>query len=100
MPSSFFFNLLSSEYISLLFLGSNNQSLIDGTGFLITSAESRMARGQEREVGRVEQAAPSAALSWGGQKLERALSPSWGLRARFGGEVETEHPPGAAAGWR
>lgn len=45
---------------------------------------------------RVEQAPESAALSWGGQKLEHILFPFWGLWGQVWGEVETERPPGGS----
>lgn len=55
-----------------------------------------MAGGREQEVERVEQAPESAALSWGGQKLEHILFPFWGLWGQVWGEVETEGPPGGS----
>lgn len=56
-----------------------------------------MAARQEQEVERVEQAAESAAL-WGGVARSWTVPspPPGACGARFGAEVESEHPPGGS----
>lgn len=48
-----------------------------------------------RAVEQVVSMAQSAALLWGSRKVEVPSPPSGACGARFRGEVETEHPPGA-----